>query len=56
MHDMCILKGKNWEDLNPRYKNGRFITKNSFISSFNLMNNDDIVNLLIHDYLYKIEE
>lgn len=51
--DMIHEKGQNWNDLDPKYKIGRFITKSSITTLDFLRKNGDIIE---HDLLNYIPE
>ena len=53
---MCFAKGKNWNDLDPQYKNGTLFFRGLpgevlGYTSFNLMN-DDFCKGLFEQFLY----
>lgn len=59
LHEMCFQKGKNWNDLDSRFKNGTLYVNDKTLGlreivDFNL-NNNDFNNQLFNQFLYEVE-
>ena len=44
LHDMCFVKGYNWNDLWPMYKNGTFVDRHTFYNKLILKDNKDFMD------------
>lgn len=56
LHELCFLKGKNWNDLDPQFKNGTLFVNDKVeglqtLTDFNLNNNEQC-DAIFNQFLY----